>query len=185
MLNIPPPIAQLFDAIKSGDIDKAAALLNSGVSPNSQHFSPLRETSYPLICAVSKMSLDMVKILLEHGADPNITYYEKRCRDEDFVDYTLYTPLLCAVCHCEEQKNWEVGFEIYKQLRLSGARLKGDLDTKNKNSMWTEVFNSAVDCPVFKRAHTTAKHNYENWRQSQRIFSELNEPGHSSRSSKM
>ena len=58
----------LLTAIRNGQVDIAASLLNTGVNPNNANS---RTDETPLIAAVRKGNIEMVRMLLEHGADPN------------------------------------------------------------------------------------------------------------------
>ena len=60
---------EMFAAAEQGDIELLKYHLRMGVDPNYQH--PEYMTS-PLIECVRLGKLDVVKILLENGADPNI-----------------------------------------------------------------------------------------------------------------
>jgi ankyrin len=55
----------LFDAITQNDIDKITALLTAGVNPNHIYYNT------PLISAIFRGQYDIIKMLLDNGADIN------------------------------------------------------------------------------------------------------------------
>jgi len=59
---------QLFDAIKDGNANKVNTLLDEGVDPTHTYLI----TDVPLGFAIEKNKFEIVRILLEHGADPNV-----------------------------------------------------------------------------------------------------------------
>lgn len=59
----------MFQACEDGDIALVKHYLNTGVDPNYQH--PEFMTSV-LIESVRSEQIDMIKLLLAHGADPHL-----------------------------------------------------------------------------------------------------------------
>lgn len=59
----------MFQACTSGDLDLVEFYLRKGVDPNHQH--PEFLTS-PLIESVRTKHIEIVQLLLAHGADPNL-----------------------------------------------------------------------------------------------------------------
>jgi len=69
-------MATFTQAIRSGDLEWARFHLNNGVDPNYYDDS---DGSTPLLRAISGCDIDMIKLLLEYGADINLvepTYYD-------------------------------------------------------------------------------------------------------------
>ena len=58
------------------------------------NFSKLE--TYPLIIAVRRGDLEIARLLLKHGADPNVKYTEE-CRECDFRSKEEYTALELAI----------------------------------------------------------------------------------------
>jgi ankyrin repeat protein len=61
----------LIEAIKSRDLDNVNKLLNSGISPNATGYFFHTTDSIPLYVASSVGDLDIIRSLIEHGADVN------------------------------------------------------------------------------------------------------------------
>lgn len=59
---------QLFDAINDGDTNMVNTLLDEGVDPTHTYL----RSAVPLGFAIETNKFDIVRILLEHGADPNL-----------------------------------------------------------------------------------------------------------------
>ncbi len=62
--------AWLEEAVSSGDPDRVAFVLRHGADPNPAPLETWRRT--PLDRAVSRDSIEVVRVLLESGADPNL-----------------------------------------------------------------------------------------------------------------
>lgn len=58
---------RLLKAANTGNRKAAEEALREGASPNARDFYDLS----PLLCAVSRHDLEMTRLLLDHGADPN------------------------------------------------------------------------------------------------------------------
>jgi len=74
-------VEALYEAAGDGKATQVAALLKSGVNANER----TRNGSYALNAAAVENETDAIKILLDHGADPNV-----RNSQGD-------TPLICAI----------------------------------------------------------------------------------------
>lgn len=59
----------MFRAIQEGDLELVRYYLSTGVDPNYQHPEYL---AAPLVEGVRYQRYDVVKLLIEKGADPNI-----------------------------------------------------------------------------------------------------------------
>ncbi len=66
----------LMQAAKDGDISKAQELLSKGHNANEK---TKRSYATPLIFAASAGKVEMVKLLLKHGADPNLCTWGDVC----------------------------------------------------------------------------------------------------------
>lgn len=82
-----PASAQLTEAIDAADVAAALNALQNGAPVNGQDTQPA-----PLFQAVLKKSPEMVRLLLEHGADPNIR--------DDLGTFLDCTPLFFAGVNC-------------------------------------------------------------------------------------
>lgn len=77
-----PADRALLRAVESGNLASASVLLREGANPNVRDHTPYRSCTNPapppmhrpaLTFAVQNMDLEMVELLLSHGADPNGT----------------------------------------------------------------------------------------------------------------
>ncbi|MCB9493753.1 MAG: ankyrin repeat domain-containing protein [Epsilonproteobacteria bacterium] len=74
----------LFDAVNVGDCQEAQKLLESGANPNSLYC--VGSFCRPLLCdAILRDNIDMVMLLLQHGADPDA----KDTRGKPIIFYVL------------------------------------------------------------------------------------------------
>lgn len=75
-LNHPRGYDRLIQAIERNDADAVTAVLNSGVDPNAYPDTDadqfFEDDSRPIDVAASDGSAGMVRLLLDHGADPNL-----------------------------------------------------------------------------------------------------------------
>ena len=67
-------------AVDYDQMDMVAFLLSNGASVNTQN---LNDDDCPLIRACKKSNLEMVKFLLDQGADPDLNQYNEGCRPID------------------------------------------------------------------------------------------------------
>lgn len=87
-------------------------LLKHGADVNArEHYF---DGDSPLMLAVGKNNLDLVKLLVEHGANPNIKYID------EVGDTEGYTPFLLAI-----QNN---NFDMVKLLVEHGANVNSEAD---------------------------------------------------------
>jgi ankyrin repeat protein len=115
-------MSALVEAAHSGHVAAAIELLKGGADPNTA------EAGYtPLHAAVLRGSLDLVKVLLEHGANPNLEITKGtpvRRNSEDFeLPKTLIgaTPYLLAAKYLEP--------DIMKALAAGGADSRRPMKT--------------------------------------------------------
>lgn len=93
----------LLDAARTGRTEDVYALLDKGANPN--HKWHASDTYYdksqlgrtPLHLAADKMAVEIVKILLENGSDPNA------------IDNRGFTPLMVAVPSKHQLVGWDAG----------------------------------------------------------------------------
>ena len=142
---------RLWESSRNGDAWEVGNLLSLGVDPNSEYRSA-RNTWYPLIDAIGNDHIEVVKLLLNAGANPDrfnggntplywATWYEiedavqvllnagAKVDLADTVEYTRrYTPLQCAL-----QENWKMySKKIIILLIDAGADV-------NKTNHWGET----------------------------------------------
>jgi len=98
---IAPPAEVLLNAIRGGRVEEVKRLLSSGVSPNHSFRSKIAQ-NIPLMAAVNSGNLEIVKALVNAGADVNI------------VDKHQETPL-------SESMGMNENPDIFKFLMDSGA----------------------------------------------------------------
>src|ERR687896_2595045 len=74
-----PPAEALFEAARSGDRARVAQLLDAGVDVNTR----ARYDATALMFAADKGHLDVVRLLVERGADLNVqdSFYKTRALD--------------------------------------------------------------------------------------------------------
>ena len=69
-------IAKRFEAaIGTADLSKTLAILKEGVNPN-EPFKICDEKIYPLVHAIATQEIEIVKALLNYGAEVEITWHE-------------------------------------------------------------------------------------------------------------
>lgn len=90
-----------IDAIVDGDVDKVKKLIKAGVNVNATAGFASHETSYPLTTAATQGNAEIARLLLTHGADPNIR------------KSTNWTPLMEAA--------WRGHIDVVQVLLTSGA----------------------------------------------------------------
>lgn len=95
-------------------VDFARVLLNNGIDANSQTI----DLETPLIEAVLFENYDMVKLLLQYGADPNMRDVDG-CSALDYArneNYKEIFNLLSGNCECEEN-NFDEEEDIKEQVK--------------------------------------------------------------------
>jgi len=133
--------AELWNAVKESDLDKAKELLEQGVNPNT--VQPGNDMNFNiLMLAAHENDLEMIKMLVEHGADVNsrdsyeqsvlmyclhspeiVDYLIKKGADVDTRDRYGYTALMQAVTEHKPEYKTSV-----KLLVEAGA----DVNAENK-----------------------------------------------------
>lgn len=83
--------ARLADAVENGNLEAAAAALDAGANPDGRR-TRRRDNLPPLFVAVLRRRPDMVRLLLERGANPNVL--------GDLAISPNCTPLFAADCAC-------------------------------------------------------------------------------------
>lgn len=83
--------ARLADAVENDDLEAATAALDAGATPDGR-CTRRRDNLPPLFVAVLHSQPDMVRLLLERGANPNIR--------DNLTIYPDCTPLFEADCAC-------------------------------------------------------------------------------------
>ncbi|KAK4103337.1 hypothetical protein N658DRAFT_309417 [Parathielavia hyrcaniae] len=63
----------LGDAVRLGDVDEIRRLLRQGANPNSLHWNSWESVEPPLVMAARNGYFDIVDLLLEHGADIDLS----------------------------------------------------------------------------------------------------------------
>jgi ankyrin repeat protein len=121
-------MGNLFEASKIGNVQRVQSLLVSGASPNDIASSGPTidknyEGSYPLHIAVRMGHVEVVKILLEHGADPTVRDKFGKCP----IDYSEKREIAIALRNNPKQMQL-----LSMRNELANAADKGDLDTLNK-----------------------------------------------------
>jgi ankyrin repeat protein len=110
-VRIQTPEENLLDAIKENNIEKVRELLKSGVTPNHSVRSKI-DDNIPLIIAIQKENFDIIKDLIEAGADVNI----KSSHDN--------TPIGMAISvswSTNDENDNKKNFEIFKYLINKGG----------------------------------------------------------------
>lgn len=122
------PTLDLFEAIKEGNVKKAKKAIEKGADVNGPE-NENAPTTYPLIKAVKLNHLDIVKLLLERGANPNIARP---------IDHQ--TPLMLAI----KQDNPEMTKLLldYK-CDVNGESLMGR-NALNISALWNSVKAATV-----------------------------------------
>ena len=119
------PEELLLKAVQDGDEKKVKELLDSGVSPDHKVRSNIEE-NIPLLVAIGKENFEIVKDLIEAGADPNIKSKRK---------WTPVTRAISAGTSVWDKSHRDRAFKIFKYLLDSGGSLEEATEWPNFD--WT------------------------------------------------
>ncbi|KAJ6783538.1 hypothetical protein PWT90_10061 [Aphanocladium album] len=129
----------------------------------------LREEDYtpPLARATRMGNLELVRLLLSHGADPNVAYHNLGCADLRQHDYDAWLPEPEYFCGRPVQLAMELGFEeIVHALISAGAdvflpqlRPSGRLaDPWNSRAHKCSIVTRSVHVVISSRLEAAARH---------------------------
>ncbi|MCE2991783.1 MAG: ankyrin repeat domain-containing protein [Candidatus Jidaibacter sp.] len=118
----------LHKAAKRGDIAQAKYLLENGFDVNSR-FEGLRTGHTPLDDACIYLNIEMAKVLLEHGADPNI----KAGSLEDITE--TETPMLSAIR----------AYLLYHEISSKNHSAQNEIDTQIAFFKLKNIINLLLD----------------------------------------
>jgi hypothetical protein len=122
---------ELLDAVYDNDLNKVNTLLISGVSPNHSVKSNI-ERNIPLIIAAKKRNLDIVKALVEAGADVNVVSKEGKTPLSEILGFEPY-----------DLKDLSITPKIVNYLFSKGAKVQGS------NLYWGLQFTPPLTVETF------------------------------------
>lgn len=138
-------MSPLLYAARQGNIQAAEALIAGGANVNETSGS---EHTAPLLIAIDNGHYDMAKVLLEHGADPNIPNDFGVTPLYDTVDVKWAPKEWSPEPLVTEQKTSEL--DLLKLLIAHGANLNARIDAAiwehvlSENQVWIDVAGSTA-----------------------------------------
>ena len=112
----------LYAILQEASLDTVSCLISAGADINQFAISPFLQEVTPLSAAVSRGNLQIVKLLLDAGADPNGPLKPENSglfTEISFMNYRCQSPLLCAVKR--EHNHEDDSYDIVRLLLESGA----------------------------------------------------------------
>jgi len=151
----------LFQAVNHGDTIKVKQLLSKGADVNTvwtykdktQRSTQTQTKSTPLLLAIEKNNIEMVRLLITHKADVNLhtKYIVKAEYSSAGVFHGLNLKPAFSVAIDKSNAISRVNFESDHKISLSIIRLLAD---ENANSPYRSIDNDGVVCAAVERGST-------------------------------